>query len=133
MANSDLQRIIHIKSYCEDIESFLDSINRDYESFLSDRMHIRGVAMCILQIGENASGLSDDYRKRTVDKVNWQNIRGMRNLLTHNYGIIDNEILWDTAINDIPKLHAFCENELNVDIPEKDTPPKNRSSERDER
>ena len=30
-------------------------------------------------------------------------------------------------------LHAFCENELNVDIPEKDTPPKNRSSERDER
>jgi uncharacterized protein with HEPN domain len=37
-------------------------------------------------------------------------IRGMRNVLAHSYGEIDEEVIWETANHDIPRLKAFCEN-----------------------
>jgi uncharacterized protein with HEPN domain len=133
MVNSDLQRILHIKHYCLEIESFLDRIDRDYEKFLDDNMFIRATSMCILQIGENASGLSDAYRKRTAEAVNWRSIRGMRNIMTHNYGIIDNEILWDTITKDIPELLEFCNNELSANPPDQNTPSRKHKEDRDDR
>ena len=114
MVNTDLQRIIHIKYYCEEIIQFLDRINSDYEAFLNDQMFFRAVSMNILQIGEIAGGLSDEYRKRTSETIPWSSIKGMRNILTHNYGVVDNEMLWNTVVNDIPKLLDFCNNELSV-------------------
>jgi uncharacterized protein with HEPN domain len=37
---------------------------------------------------------------------------GMRNLAAHGYHAMDLEIVWDTALNSIPKLLAFLEKEL---------------------
>ena len=87
MVNSDLQRILHIKYYCEEIETFLDRIDHDYDKFLEDNLVIRATSMCILQIGENSSGLSDEYRKRTAGAVDWRSIRGMRTSTTFIIGV----------------------------------------------
>ena len=32
-----------------------------------------------------------------------------RNVVAHNYGKIDKEILWETIMNDIPALKEYCE------------------------
>ena len=38
----------------------------------------------------------------------------MRNLVAHNYGSMSREIIWETAVADIPVLCEFCEQQLQV-------------------
>ena len=39
---------------------------------------------------------------------------GMRNLFAHNYGAVDVGLVWETAVSDIPVLHAFCEQTIRM-------------------
>ena len=43
----------------------------------------------------------------------WREIKAMRNIAAHNYGEIDIDILWETAIGDIPNLKVYCEKIIN--------------------
>lgn len=108
MDKSDWQRIIHIRTHCDDIESFLNRFGRDFHTFEEDRAYFNAVSMCIFQIGELANGLSEDFRQKTSREIPWRMIRGMRNVLAHSYGEIDEEVIWETANNDIPLLKDFC-------------------------
>ena len=36
----------------------------------------------------------------------------MRNIVAHHYGSIRLEIVWNTVVNDIPALKAFCAEQL---------------------
>ncbi len=112
MNKTDYQRLIHIRTYCEDIESFINRFGKDYNVFITDRAYFNSVAMCILQIGELANGLSEEYRESTKQHMPWGMIRGMRNWLAHAYNEIDESVIWETATNDIPKLMDFCKSEL---------------------
>ena len=62
----------------------------------------------ILQIGELAGKLSPELREASAEKIRWNEIRGMRNIVVHDYGSIDLDIVWDWANQDIPELKAFC-------------------------
>ncbi len=44
----------------------------------------------------------------------WGPIKAMRNLVAHNYGSMSREIIWETAIADIPVLCEFCEQQLQA-------------------
>lgn len=112
MNKADWQRIIHIKTYCEDIAGFIKRFGNDYDIFTADRAFFNSVAMCILQIGELSNGLSEEYRDSTKSQMPWGMIRGMRNWLAHAYSEIDESVIWETATNDIPKLLKFCDQEL---------------------
>lgn len=37
---------------------------------------------------------------------------GNANLVAHSYGSMNREIIWETAVNDIPALKQFCEEQL---------------------
>ena len=108
MNRGDWQRLLHLRTYCEDIAGFIARFGADYETFISDRAYFNAVSMCILQIGELANGLSDEFREETRDRMPWGMIRGMRNWLAHSYAETDEKILWETARNDIPKVLDFC-------------------------
>ncbi|MCD8375507.1 MAG: DUF86 domain-containing protein [Oscillospiraceae bacterium] len=66
-----------------------------------------------MQIGELAGGLSQEYRQATASRVQWGPIKGMRNLVAHNYGSMSRDIIWETAVTDIPALGAFCREQLS--------------------
>ena len=36
----------------------------------------------------------------------------MRNRFAHNYMGMDVKMIWDTALREVPKLKAFCEEQL---------------------
>ncbi len=112
MNKADLQRIAHIHTYCADIAGFIERFGKNFETFVSDRAYYSAVSMCILQIGELANGLSEEFREETKERMPWSMIRGMRNWLAHAYSEMDESILWETATNDIPLLAAFCESIL---------------------
>lgn len=102
MNKGDWQRLLHIRTYCEDIAEFILRFGKDFNTFTQDRAYYSAVSMCILQIGELANGLSEAFREKTKDEMAWNAIRGMRNWLAHAYAEMDESILWETATNDIP-------------------------------
>ena len=79
----------------------------DCEKLRSDFIAKNAIAMCILQIGELVGKLTDDFKSQ-YSKMPWQSIKSMRNIAAHNYGEFDVEVLWETVINDIPELKAYC-------------------------
>ena len=112
MLSPDLQRIKHIRDYCTEIEKTVTRYGRAFAIFDSDPDYQRSVSFSILQIGELSGGLSQEYRQATADRVQWGPIKGMRNLVAHNYGSMSREIIWETATTDIPALKRFCEEQL---------------------
>ena len=54
-------------------------------------------------LGEAASRLSDAARALAPD-IPWRGLIGMRNVLAHGYWKIDDETLWDVAVNRVPEL-----------------------------
>ncbi len=58
MANPDIQRIQHIKKYCERVAKTIECYGHDYDIFLSDDDYFDSISMKIMQIGELAGGYS---------------------------------------------------------------------------
>lgn len=57
----------------------------------------------IQSIGEAARQMSPAARARYPD-VPWEQVIGMRHILVHNYLGVDDEIIWQVASHDIPRL-----------------------------
>ena len=112
MNNGDRQRLLHIQRYCQDIAGFIERFGNDYQTFIQDRAYSNAVSLCVLQIGELANGLSVEFREETKGEMPWGMIRGMRNWIAHAYAEMDESVIWETAINDIPGLARFCEKAL---------------------
>ena len=112
MTQPDYQRLEHILDYCTDILETTARFDESEEIFLGDKVYQQSVAFCILQIGELANGLSEEYRRETAAAVAWRQIRGMRNIVAHNYGSVSLSVLWSTVRDDIPNLAQFCKKEL---------------------
>ena len=65
------------------------------------------VCFNLFQIGELANGLSVEFIKE-YNKIPWKQIIGMRNRIVHGYDTINLEIVWNTAIENIPELKKYC-------------------------
>lgn len=112
MVQPDIQRLEHIRDYCDEIEKTIARYGNAFEIFENDRDYQRSVAFCILQIGELGGKLSQEYRTETANRIQWGPIKAMRNLVAHSYGSMSRDIIWETAITDIPVLKRFCEEQL---------------------
>jgi uncharacterized protein with HEPN domain len=108
MDSPDIQRIQHIRDYCERIAQTIIRYGCEYDIFISDGDYFDSISMKIMQIGELAGGLSEDFREKTKNQMQWTAIRGARNLFAHTYAKMDKKIIWDIAVQDIPKLLLFC-------------------------
>jgi len=103
----------HILRYCDRIETIIERFGADKNIFLNDIAYRDSISMNLLQIGELSGYLTDDYRNSTQKSMQWSAMKGMRNFFAHNYGEMDANIIWNTAIDDIPQLKAFCEQQIN--------------------
>jgi uncharacterized protein with HEPN domain len=57
----------------------------------------------LIQIGENAKLLSEDF-KLTHYNIPWGRIIKIRNIAAHHYEILNVQTIWNTINEDIPKL-----------------------------
>lgn len=62
-------------------------------------------------IGEAARRVSEGFAKATPG-IPWRGVIGLRNVLAHNYGEIDRERLYDTALRELPALISALESVL---------------------
>ncbi len=83
------------------IRSYLEGISR--EAFFSDCEKQDAVLRRFEIIGEAASRLSPETRAM-FPEVPFRSMRGMRNIIAHDYGEVDLDQVWKTATDDIPGL-----------------------------
>ena len=60
-------------------------------------------------IGEAAAHLSDDTRQ-AVPELPFRRMRGMRNIVAHDYANVDLNIVWQVATVHVPEVYAALEN-----------------------
>ena len=96
-----------IVKYCEDIDHAHGEYHRDYAVFCANPTYRNAVAMCLLQIGELTTKLSLEFKDQ-YPEIPWRAIRGMRNVVAHDYGKIDEETVWETAEDGTRELKEFC-------------------------
>ena len=111
-ANRDHERIEHILEYCIKVENAMKRFGRKYTDFVNDEEYRSCISFFLLQIGELANGLSDDFKSQTKDTVPWRQIIGFRNHVAHGYSRMEPKIIYNTMISDVPHLKSFCKTEL---------------------
>ena len=93
-----LQDIIQASDH---IASFTDGFSED--ELLSDKLRYFAVVKNVEIIGEAAFMLSKEFREKH-NHIPWKDIIRMRNVLVHGYATILPELLWHTALVDVPEL-----------------------------
>ena len=108
MKEADLRRIMQIKTYCEDIADTITRFGMNYIAFENDRDFVNSVSMSIMQIGELSVSLSDSFKEESGATIQWNALKGIRNLFAHAYVSMNKAIIWQSAVGDIPELLKFC-------------------------
>jgi len=97
-----------IKLYLEDIKESIRKIEKyargiNFDEFSRDEKLIDAVVRNLSIIGEAAINMPKEVKAKDPD-VAWKEMKGMRNKVIHEYFGIDEEILWKTIQEDLPKL-----------------------------
>ena len=79
-----------------------------FSAFERDRRTRRAVERCVEIVGEAARKVSRDFEAEHPE-VPWQKIVAMRHVLAHEYGEVQDEILWRVATVHLPALVAQIE------------------------
>lgn len=92
----------------EDISEALDLIEEyiqglEYSSWAKDRKTIDAVIRNLEIIGEAANHIPDSIQEK-YPEMPWFQMKGMRNVLAHEYFGVDIDVLWRTVNEDLPQL-----------------------------
>lgn len=83
-----------------------------YEEFVADRRTRDAVVRNLMTMGESVRWIPDVVLSEHP-KVPWRTLRGMRNVVVHEYFGIDDDILWQTVRGDLPPLAPLLEDVLD--------------------
>ena len=99
-----------IEHMIDDAREAIDFANQvgSLEVFSNSVLYRKAICMSIINIGELAKHLPDDFIRKNKE-IPWNEIIGMRNVVVHGYYTIDARRAWDTVQNSIPKLLIFLE------------------------
>ena len=86
---------------CEKI--LRDTNGMGYEQFAEQEVIQDAILRNIEIISEAAKKLSDEVKGR-FPSIEWKNIAGMRDWLSHAYFRVDTGIVWDVIENKVPEL-----------------------------
>ena len=84
-----------------------------FEEFAADALTSDAVVRNLMTIGESTRWIPEPI-KDAHREVPWRTLRGVRNVVVHEYFGVDSEILWETVRSDLPplapKLEAILQN-----------------------
>jgi len=111
MLNKDADCLANILESIEKIEEYVvlfsnaDELNNDSKSF-------DAVLMNFIVIGEMAGKLSDEFKISNAE-IEWWKIKGLRNIVAHDYFGIDAEEIWQIIKIWLPRLKLYI-NSINI-------------------
>ena len=91
--------IEEIIRYCKDIQKLHEQYRSDFEKYETEIAYQYAVNLCLIQIGEATGKLIHiDHVVNEYPEIEWRNIYGLRNRITHGYGSIDQRITFDISM-----------------------------------
>jgi uncharacterized protein with HEPN domain len=102
----DLPFLRHMLDAVQRVASYLKDVRRD--EFLDDPEKQDAVIRQLELIGEAAGRVSASTRGANVE-IPWRQITGMRHKLIHDYFVVDLDVVWKTATEDVPGLGPLLE------------------------
>ena len=96
----DKLRIAHILKSAKQISSIVALPKSDA---LSVQANCDSLCYNFILIGEAAAAVSDEFKTVHPD-IPWAVMKQMRNILVHEYMQTSMDIVWDTAVKDVPEL-----------------------------
>ena len=73
------------------------------DDFFADQKSFDAVCMNFIIIGEMADRISDEFRQK-YSEIEWKSIKGLRNIIAHDYFGVDAEEIWSIIKLHIPAL-----------------------------
>src|SRR4051794_27930163 len=109
-------------SYFTDMLSFAREAlaftrGRSRADYASDTGFRRSVERSTELIGEAASNISDASRAAHPE-IPWRKNIGQRNVLIHDYGDVDDDLVWNLVELEIPRLVSILERLVPEDVAE---------------
>lgn len=83
------------------IEEYIDEVT--FDDFKNNEMMVDAVIRKLEVIGEAAAHIPDEIKEQYPD-IPWRTMKGIRNILIHEYFGVDNQIIWETVQKDLPDL-----------------------------
>jgi uncharacterized protein with HEPN domain len=80
--------------------------NMDKQEFINDEKTQSSVLYQLVIMGEAVNRLSEQF-KNQYPQIPFNEIRGMRNRVVHEYKEVDCDIIWEAIQKDIPELICF--------------------------
>ena len=99
----DKQRLLHIVESINEIEKYIEGKN--FDEFLENSMMRFASVKQIEIIGEAANHISEEVRNK-FSEIQWRQITGLRHILVHEYFGVDNRLVWQIIVDDIPVLKS---------------------------
>jgi len=87
---SDKERLLHILEAINNIEEFTDGIS--YNSYIDDFKLRLALIKLFEIIGEASNGITEDLQNKFTN-VEWSILKGIRNILVHEYFGIDYDVI----------------------------------------
>ncbi|HHE47091.1 MAG TPA: DUF86 domain-containing protein [Bacteroidetes bacterium] len=94
-------RVDHILQSIQNIQDYTKSMT--FNAFENDRKTVDAVVRNFLIIGEAVKFIPVNVQNRYKD-IPWEVMRGMRNVLVHDYDRVKEEVLWETIQLEIQPL-----------------------------
>lgn len=100
----NVSTLTHIEGAVQRIKRWTEAIS--HEEFLDDELRQSAIMRQLEIIGEATGRLTAEFLQAHADVLPWNVMKSMRNVLIHGYDEVDIEIVWTTATQDIPGIHA---------------------------
>ena len=94
-------RVRDILAAVRAIEAYTEGMT--FEEFAADSRTVDAVVRNLMTIGESTRWIPEPI-KDAHREVPWRTLRGMRNVVVHEYFGVDSEIQWETVRTDLPPL-----------------------------
>jgi uncharacterized protein with HEPN domain len=93
-----------------EIQEFTNEIT--FDEFQGDRKTIRAVLYNLAIIGEAVRGIPPEL-EASYPEIPWDDVRGMRNIVIHEYFQVNLSIIWQTIQEDLVSLEASLRQLIN--------------------
>ncbi len=104
MLTKDKTNLLGILEAVEKIEKYSSSFHNPDELF-QNTVNFDAVLMNFILIGEMVARLSSQLRERN-NHIEWVKIKGLRNIIAHDYFGVDAEEVWQIITTHLPKLKS---------------------------
>ena len=94
--------------------------DKTFDDYAAERMLRGAVERNVERISEASRHIPDSLKARHPE-IPWQKVAGIGNVLRHAYPIVDDSVVWEVVVRDLPSLKAAAE-QLLRDAEAKGTP-----------